>query len=148
MHSPVVIAAFRSESEAQGARGALVAQNIEAEAVARDESLARLCPDLFTDGFDVVVNGEDADRAIAILRRLWPEVIDVEPQERCPACEATTISRLPRLRIFLAAAIVLFLTSLFAGQQDLFLIATAVIAAVLLLTPNRRCRTCGERWSG
>ena len=146
MASDVVVAAFRSAEEASAARSFLVREKIAANMMPRQDAIERLCPDMFADGFDVIVSSNDAANAIALLHRMWPEdAIDVQIVDRCAACGSTDIMHIPRIRIFIVAAIALIATSLVVGQRDLFLLVIAVIGAVLLLTPGRRCRACGER---
>lgn len=144
---PVVIAAFRSAEEASRARSFLVAQKIAANMVPRQDALERLCPDVFDGGFDVIVDSADAANAIALLQRVWPDdsVIDVQAIAPCPACGSTDILRVPRIRIFLIATFTLVGASLMFGQRDLFLLVIGIIGAALLLTPARRCRSCGFR---
>jgi hypothetical protein len=148
VHNPVVIAAFRSSDEAARACAVLEEKGIAAEAGGRRDDLERLCADAFDDGFDVIVSAAEGDRAIALLQRMWPETaIDVQVLEQCPACGSTTVAHLPHLRPFLIAAAVLVAASFVFGQRDLFLLLVAIIGAVLILAPNRRCRECGERWT-
>lgn len=144
---PVVVAAFRSPQEASQARSFLQRENIAANMAPRQESLERLCADVFDDGFDVIVARDDAADAIALLQRVWPDdAIDAEVVARCPACDSTDVWHIPRARIFVIAAIVLVGASLVFGQRDLFLLVIAIIGAALVLTPARRCRACGEHW--
>lgn len=146
---PVVIAAFRSADEAAHARTLLEREAIAAAAIDRQESIERLCADVFEGGFDVVVELADVARAIAVLQRAWPEekLLDAHVIDRCAACGSVDVERLPRIRIFIGAALILIAASLVFGQRDLFLLVIAIIGGVLVLTPARHCRACGERWS-
>lgn len=146
MHSPAAVAAFRSWDEAAEAQRVLRANDIEAEARPRDDSIDRLCADVPECGFDVIVDAADAENAIALLRRRWPEEAETTPGVRCPACGSSDLFRLPRLRIFLAVAVVMTVAGFAFDQRDLFLLVVAIIGGVLLLTPRWRCRSCGERW--
>ena len=147
MRQPTVIACFRSHDEAIAAERALTANGIVAGSGPRNAAFNRVCPDLFPDGFDVFVDAADAARGIAIVQHLWPDdVIDAVAIEPCPACGSTDTARLPRVKIFIAAAVVLFAAGVAFGQRDLFLLATGILGVILLVTPNRRCRSCGERW--
>lgn len=145
---PVVVAAFRSAEEASVARSFLIREKIAANMTPRQDALERLCPDMFDGGFDVIVAAADAANAIALLQRIWPDesAIDAEVVEPCMACRSTNVMRVPRIGIFIGAAITLVMASLLFGQRDLFLLVVAIIGAALLLTPGRRCRSCGERW--
>lgn len=114
----------------------------------RQDAMERLCPDVFDGGFDVVVAASDAADAIALLQRIWPDesVLDVEATAPCPACASADVMRIPRIRIFIVAAVALIGASLVFGERDLFLLVIAIVGAALVLTPSRRCRNCGERW--
>ena len=146
---PVVIAAFRSADEAAHARALLERQAIAAAAIDRQDSIERLCADVFEGGSDLVVESEDAEKAIAVLQRAWPEekLVDAHVIDRCPACGSMDVARLARMRMFIGAALLLIAGSLVFGQRDLFLLVIAIIGGVLVLTPARHCRACGERWS-
>ena len=114
----------------------------------RQDAIERLCPDVFDDGFDVIVDSANAADAIALLQRIWTDetAIDVQAIAPCPACGSTDVLRIPRIRIFLIASVTLVCASLIFGQRDLFLLVIGIIAAALLVTPGRRCRRCGEVW--
>lgn len=146
---PVVVAAFRSAEEAAHARALLEREAIAAAAIDRQDSIERLCADAFEGGFDVVVESADAAKAIAVLQRAWPEEVLIEAHvvDRCAVCGSTDVTRLPRIRIFIFAALLLIGASVVFGQRDLFLLVVAIIAGVLVLTPAHHCRVCGERWS-
>ena len=146
MNTPVVVAAFRLSDEAEAAQSALRQEGIASEAGPRTAGIERMCADAFDSGFDVVVDEAEAERAIALLRRLWPDEAEPPVEVRCPACRSSDVTRLPRLRIFLLAAMLMVAGSIVFGERDLFLLLTAIIAGLLLLTPRWRCRACGERW--
>jgi hypothetical protein len=146
VNTPVVVAAFRLSDEAARAQRALQQEGIAGEAGPRAEGIERMCADAFDSGFDVVVNAADAERAIAVLRRLWPDEAEPLVEVRCGACRSSDVARLPRLRIFLLAALLMVVGSIVFGERNLFLLLTAIIAGLLLLTPRWRCRACGERW--
>lgn len=144
----MVIAAFRAVAEAHQARAALESSGIGANVVARDESLERLCADVFDDGFDVVVDEDDADPAIALVQTMWHEnAIDIAKSASCPECGSLSVATIPRLWIFVIGAVVLYVTGLLVDQIELFSVVIGVVALVLLITPNRRCRECGARWA-
>jgi hypothetical protein len=146
VNQPVVVAAFRSWDEAVAAQRALQWAGIEADAGPRVDAIERMCVDAFDEGIDVVVSGGDAERAIAVLRGLWPDEAEPDLDERCPACRSNDIALLPRLRIFLVVALLLVVGTIFFGQRNLFLLLIAIVGGLLLLTPRRSCRACGERW--
>jgi DNA-directed RNA polymerase subunit RPC12/RpoP len=151
LNDPVVIAAFRQEIEAGAAQDALEREGIVSEAGPRDDELDRLCADVFNAGFDVVVDRDEAEDAIAVLRRHWPDVIDVTPIEPpvvCPACSSPAVARLPRVRLFFLAAIVLLIAGVITGQRELFLLLIGIIGGLLAITPPLVCDACGERWRG
>lgn len=145
---PVVIAAFLSRDEAIAARRALQDEGIAADAGPRTDGIERMCIDAFDSGFDVIVSAADAERAMALLRRVWPDEAAAEPkgEERCPDCGSRDVARVPRLRIFLVVALLAVVGSITFEQHSLFLLLTAIVGGLLLLTPRRRCRACGERW--
>jgi hypothetical protein len=145
---PAVVAAFRSLDEAVAARDALQQEGIAAVAGPRNDGIERMCADAFDSGFDVIVSAADAEPAIALLRRIWPDepAAEARAEERCPACGSGEVARVPRLRIFIAVALVMIAGSILFGQRELFLLVIAIVGGLLLLTPRRRCRVCGERW--
>ncbi len=145
----VVIAAFRSGAEAEQARRQLAGQGVAADVLPRNPNFERQCADLFDDGFDVVVAPEIADDAIAIVQGLWPDELPEGPQtEQCRDCGSNDVAALPRLRFFAIAALLLLIAGMILGERDLFALVIAIIGGILLVTPNRRCRTCGSRWNG
>lgn len=147
MDQPVVIAAFRAASEAVAARGVLVREGFDAEVIRRSDDLPRRCDDVFDGGFDLIVEDRDTGGAIDVLQRLWPELATTgRVVEQCPVCGSAEVSTLPRLLIFVSSAVLLLAGGLLTGQRDLFFLLIAVMGALLLLTPGRRCRQCGERW--
>ena len=146
VNEPVVVAAFRSWDEAVAAQRALQGEGIAGEVGPRVDGIERMCADAFDEGIDVVVSGADAERAIAVLRKLWPDEAEPDLEERCPACRSNDIARLPRLRIFVIIALLLVVGSIFFGQRNLFLLLAAIVGGLLLLTPHRSCRRCGEKW--
>jgi hypothetical protein len=145
---PVVIAAFLSRDEAIAARRVLQDEGIAADAGPRTDGIERMCVDAFAAGFDVIVSAVDAERAIAVLRRVWPDEPAAEPkrEERCPDCGSCDVARVPRLRIFLIVALLMVVGSIIFEQRNLFLLLVAIVGGLLLLTPRQRCRACGERW--
>lgn len=142
----VVVAAFRSESEASLAQSVLRADGLDAEAMPRDPSLPRLCADVFSDGFDVAVDEDRAADAIALLQTLWPDEAAAGDVIRCPECGAGDYRVIPRLWIFAACAAVLLLLGTITGERDLFLLTAAIIGSLLLFLPPARCTRCGHRW--
>jgi hypothetical protein len=145
---PVVIAAFLSQDEAIAAQRVLQDEGIAADAEPRTDDIERMCVDAFDSGFDVIVRAGDAEPAIALLRRVWPDEAAAEPkgEERCPACASSDVARMPRLRIFLIVALLMVVGSIIFEQRSLFLLLMAIVGGLLLLTPRQRCRACGERW--
>jgi hypothetical protein len=144
----VVVAAFRQADEASRARSFLEREDITANMMPRQDALERLCPDVFADGFDVVVARTDAADAIALLQRIWPDepTIHSEVDAHCPNCGSTDVTRVPRIRIFIIAALALYAGGLVFHQRDLFVLVIAIVGASLMVIPRSRCRTCGERW--
>ena len=149
MTHPVVIAAFRSPTDADAARAALAAEQIEAEVRDRTEATPRLDAGAFDFGTYLLVDAGDADAAMAVLHRLWPdEPLPERDTPRCPACGSPAIARLPRLTLFAVAVLVLFAIGELTGQRELALLVMAIAAVLLAFVPGRRCRVCGERWRG
>ncbi|HUP44043.1 MAG TPA: hypothetical protein VM779_00880 [Thermoanaerobaculia bacterium] len=140
--SHVVVASFRSPAEAQAARAAIEEAGIESTLV-RDQMI----------GIGVVVAAKDADRAIDLLRDLWPDpgpwreeeppVVEVE---RCPECGSPDLIRIRRLPFFIVFSTVMVAIGYAVGQRDLFGLLVVIVAALLFLGPNRRCLTCGALW--
>ena len=137
----VVIASFRSVAEAQIARSAIEEGGIEVT-LAREQSL----------GIGVAVSATDADRALAILRDVWPETEEAagddswsEP-ERCPDCGSSDFLRIRRLPFFLFFTAIMLVLGIATDQRDLFTLMIGIVALLLFLGPNRRCLSCGERW--
>jgi hypothetical protein len=149
VNDPVVVAAFKVHSEAAFTCAALAREDIAAEVGERTDALPRLCVDAFDGGFDVIVESVGAQAAIGVIQHLWPEEPRALPfVERCPACDASEISRLPRLRLFVLAAALLVVIGAIVGERDLFLLVIGIVAVLLLIAPGRLCRACGERWRG
>jgi hypothetical protein len=146
VNRPVVIAAFLAASEAQEARTLLEAAAIEGAVVPRDGELPRRCADAFDGGWDVVVDDSQSDEALALLHRAWPAAEELPSVETCPACGSRRIFILPRLLLFAAASALLLTFGSLTGERDLFFLVIAIVGGLLLLTPGRRCRDCGERW--
>lgn len=147
--NPVVIAAFRSPPDADAARGALQAEGIDADIRDRAEALPRLDAGAFLFGSYLLVDAGDADAAMRVLHRLWPdEPLPARDAPRCPACGSPAIARLPRLALFAAAVLVLFAIGELTGQRELFLLVMVIAGVLLAIAPGRRCRVCGERWRG
>ena len=148
MTDPVVIGAFRAPAEAGGARDAIRDAGISAEVVPRSDVLPRFCDDAFEGGFDVVVDRADAEAAIAILHRLWPDEMRARPVPACPACGSSDVARLPRLRLFLLATAILLVAGELTKQRQIFTLVIGIFAVLLLIAKPMRCRSCGERWRG
>lgn len=137
---PVVIASFRSAREADLALRAVSGEAIEAGLLA-DTVLGN-------EWLSLVVSPADADRALRIVQRLWPEQRPALPEaaERCPGCGSPESSALPRVRILLIGAALLLPAGFLAGQVQLFALTWLILGLALLVVPNRHCRSCGERW--
>ena len=136
----IVVASFRSPAEAESALVALRSAGIEATAVPQPASF-----------IGIVAREQDADRAIALLDEMWPDVTPpVESRtieiERCPECGSDDILRIRRLPFFIIFSTVMIAAGYVAGQTDLFALLVAIIGGVLLIGPNRRCLVCGDRW--
>lgn len=148
MDPRVAVAAFRSLTEARLAQATLSDRGIVASVQPRSDGYERLCVDVFDAGIDVLVDRDVATDAISIINELWPlDTAQLSDHESCNACASTDIATLPRLKLFLASATVLFLTGTALDLRDLFALVVAVVGVILLLAPNRRCRSCGERWT-
>jgi hypothetical protein len=136
----LVVASFRSPSEAHTALDALQNAGIEAALVPQPGSF-----------IGVVAAEADADRAVALLDEIWPDVPSpVERQpieiERCPECGSDDFLRIRRLPFFIIFSTATLAAGYAVGQRDLFALLVAIIGVVLLIGPNRRCLVCGERW--
>jgi hypothetical protein len=143
----VVIAAFRERPDAVAAERALASAAIASEVCARSNELPRLCVDAFADGFDVVVDESEANAAIALLQRLWPdEPLEARTAERCPECGSSDVFRLRRLLLFGFAAAALVVAGAMTGQNTLFVTMAAIVALLLAITPPWRCRACRASW--
>ena len=107
---PLVVASFRSPSEAESALSALQNAGIEAVLVPQPGSF-----------IGVVAAEEDADRAVEVLDALWPEVPPEKPVievERCPECRSTDILRIRRLPFFIVFSTLMFGAGYAAGEFD------------------------------
>lgn len=138
----VVIASFRQEAEARTAREALSAAAIES--VVGD--------DVAVGGrwIGVAVHEADAGRALGVLEEIWGDEAARAPLQiatrSCPDCGSGDVRNFPRVRILAAATLLLLTAGALTGQQTLFLLTLAIVAATVLAAPNRRCAQCGERW--
>lgn len=139
----VVVASFRQAQEAEMARATLAAQGIAA-VVGRDAAAGG-------PWIGIAVQDAHAEQALEVLEGIWGTEAARAPEsialERCPDCGSESVARLPRLRLLALAALLLIGAGALTGQQTLFLLTLAIVAAVILAAPNRRCRNCGERWS-
>jgi hypothetical protein len=145
---PVVIGAFRAPVEAEAARDAIRGAGMSAEVVPRSDVLPRFCDDAFEGGLDVIVDRADADAAIAILHRLWPDESRARAVPTCPACGSNDVARLPRLRLFLVVTVLLLVVGELTKQRELFALVIGIFAVLFLIAKPMRCRSCGERWRG
>lgn len=137
----VVVASFRSPAEEALARRAL-----------RDEGIEHVTGDdpMLGEGWRCLsVPAGESERALGVLRALWPPPpgdAEMIAAERCPGCGTPEVKRFPRLRIFVLAALLLVPAGAVTNQQALFGLTLAIVGALLLAVPNRRCPACGERW--
>jgi predicted RNA-binding Zn-ribbon protein involved in translation (DUF1610 family) len=113
-------------------------------------------------GIKVVVREEDYDDAADILdfpaeessETAEPtppieatETIEGDESPRCPACGLATITALPKMRVFVALAVLVAAVGIAVKQLDLAAVAVAAIALVVAATPRHRCTSCGEAFS-
>lgn len=160
----VVVGRFIGVGEAEAARSALDAAGISCQVA--DENMVAI-DWLYSNaigGVKVVVMEEDRDAALEVLRTIAEEAppeasVDASFEEeelappspddsRCPACSATEIERVPRLRLFAAIALIGVGIGAAVGEPTLALtliVAAALIAANVL---PLRCTRCGNRWQG
>jgi hypothetical protein len=130
--SLVTVATFAAPWEAQLARARLEAEGIEARLA--DEHLARLGLSHAIGGVRLQVREEEAEAALAVLRReaRLPEIYLVTEEEalrpRCPDCNSDSLNLERWSRLLFVSALLLF--------------------RIPLLIPRRRwrCRRCGGEW--
>ena len=137
----VVIASFRSPAEERLARGALAEEGIEV--VAGDDAT-------LGGGWRCLSTAPaDAERALAVLRALWPDEearVEQALPERCLECGSPEVRHVRRVWPFLVAALLLLPAGALTGEPALFGLTLAIVGGILLVVPNRRCAACGERW--
>lgn len=137
----VVVASFHSVAEERAARTALESEGIAAEA-GTDATLG--------DGWRCLsVAPAEAERALAVLRELWPAQegrVEEAAPEQCPSCGSGEVRRVGRFRLFLLAALILLPLGALTNETALFALTLAIVGALLLFVPNRRCPACAERW--
>jgi hypothetical protein len=102
----------------------------------------------------LIVHNDDVERASHVLAGEPVEELEdreaVEtPQQDssvCPVCGSVDFTRIPRLRLFLFAAVVLAGVGTAVGQSALALAAIISAGLILAATPSHRCSKCSERW--
>lgn len=146
----VVVAWFRSREEGVLALRMLLDSGFAAR-LTDDREHDLPAPDgLPLVGVALMVTAGEAEDARRMIAALWPvaepKLIAAAPDDRCPGCGSSESSRLPRLHLFLAALVLATIAGFISGQMRLFMLTVAVVAVALLLTPDRRCVSCGERW--
>lgn len=148
----VVVASFRSSDEVRLAIDALQGAGIAARPAADYARWIAARDATPMVGTGVLVAAADAEAARAMLETIWPPAPRArasDPEiERCPACGAASSFAFPRLRVFVVAALVTIALGFVTDEMRLFMLTLGAIAAALLITPNRRCTSCGERWRG
>jgi hypothetical protein len=163
------VASYNSVGEAESARSALDAAQIDVSVV--DENMVNLNW-LYANmlgGVKLMVRDDDRDAAAMVLASLSREPVAVENElaeegaseapaedvddgvraeyDRCPACGSRAVAAIPRLKFFIAIAIVAWGVSLAVNEGGLALAGIAAAALILAFGPSRRCTACGERWS-
>jgi predicted RNA-binding Zn-ribbon protein involved in translation (DUF1610 family) len=157
----VVLARYATVAQAELARSALDAAGIDA--AIGDEELVTMNW-LYSNavgGVKLLVAEEDAERAAEVLS----SEADVESGghaaavesdgesggmaaalQKCPGCGGTEYTRIPKLRLFLFATILLWGLGVAIDQRELAAGAIGVAALILLVTPSATCNACGERF--
>ncbi|MGH9458686.1 MAG: hypothetical protein ACRD2J_13730 [Thermoanaerobaculia bacterium] len=155
----IVVATFASETEARDALDALrrggIAATVSTIATARLSARG----ERETLRWGLTVAPADARRAIEVLQdTLRPGAdpsldLDLDepleiPREplRCPECGSDQVKTTRTLTTAAAGTALLVLTGWATGYEDLFYLAAAIFALLLVLGPNQRCLRCGHRW--
>jgi len=153
-----IVARFMTVGEAEAARSALDAADIECRV--GDENMISV-DWLFSNavgGVKLFVREEDLEAAAEVLTSratetdlAAPEVwLGSDPNHTsgaCRACQSADIQRIPRLRIFVALSVIGFGVGVATGQPGLVLALVPALGLILAVTPSHRCRNCGERWT-
>ena len=140
-----IIAKYRKVADAERVRDALAAEGIAATIDGEEP-------------FQLLVDAADVERADQVLNRIY----DVEHAERvtpsdaaprpdsreCPECGSTAIRRVPRLAIFIAAAIVIVGASYVwtESMTESALMAILSLAVLFLIFERWRCNECEATW--
>ena len=136
------IARYRNERDAQRVRDALAAEGIDSK----------------IDGELLLVDDADVERADAVLNRIYdvehaervtPSDTEPRPDPReCPSCGSRSIRRVPRLAIFIAAAVLIVVASYVWTESftESAILAILSLAVLFLVFERWRCDDCGATW--
>jgi hypothetical protein len=153
----VTVARFAYPGDAAVARTALEAAGIDA--VISDDISFRL--DWLSSrgwgGTKIRIRADDWDRAEEILSTIPQADLGTEPGVavenprtllECPRCEAPAPARIPKVRIFALAALILVSIGFLSSTDisaTLFMTGLAV-AILLLIVDDFHCQECGMWW--
>ena len=155
----IVIATFAERSEAEASSELLRHAGLDASVS------TIVSPRLSARGegadvkYGVVVPAVEARHAIEMLQAGLPirpaasfELDLDEPLEpppvaiSCPECGSTEIRTTSTIFAAAFGVAILMTIGWLTGFEDLFYLAAAIVALILMLGPNRRCLQCEKRW--
>lgn len=155
-----LVARFATVGEADIARSALEAAGLDVLLIDEQTVALNWLYSQAVGGVKVLVPAEDAERAADILSLAPAPPDDLRDEEAlpssgaetpkpatCPDCGSVSCSRVPRLRLFLFATLLICALGAATGQSELALAAIAAAGLTLLFAPTHRCLECGERWT-
>lgn len=155
--NPAVVARYTTMGEAESARSALDAAGVEVDVADANVISINWLYSNAVGGVKLVVRDDDLERAFAILSTpsreatADEEVTEAAPPQSddqpavCPSCGFAKLTRIPRLKIFAALAVVGFGVGVAINQPGLALALIASLGLIIVFVPSRRCTVCGER---
>lgn len=167
-----VVARFSTLGEAASARSALAAAGIESR-VADENTIA--IDWLYSNalgGVKLLVRDENVEEAAAVLSipahgppfeeadgdgsdaadaegcvTAAESGDDLVKSDLCPSCGGGDIQRIPRLKLFIALAVVAYGVGVAVSEPALALALILAVGLIVSATPSHRCAACGERWN-
>ncbi|HUP65421.1 MAG TPA: hypothetical protein VM557_09085 [Thermoanaerobaculia bacterium] len=155
----ILVASFERQDEAESLGKALAERGIAARVT------TIVTPVISAQGasvpvrFGLAVTPADSRAALQLLQETLlpdtPHTFELEGDEpleppparlRCPECGADQVKTYPMVLGAIASVTLLMAIGWSIGQEETFYLASAIVALLLLLGPNRRCLACGERW--
>jgi phage FluMu protein Com len=154
-----VVARFSTVGEAQSARSALEAAEIPV-LIADEEMIAlNWMYSNALGGVKLLVSAENLESSEEILKTAAEDdpgepsqsAKESVPASRlpqtCPSCQSVNVARIPRLTLFVFAALVIYAGGVAVHQPELAMAGVAAAALLAAVAPTHRCTACGERWT-